>query len=69
LVNVFINAPAFRAAVASLQSGSTRKRIFTKEPCKNIISSTSAKEPKIDIVAEIEKQFSAWMKLLKTSSA
>ena len=53
----FINAPAFRSAVASLQSGSTRKRISRK----NLSSISFPVPPRTQqdrIVAEIEKQFS-----------
>ena len=53
----FVNAPAFRAAVASKQSGSTRKRIS-----RGNLSKISLPVPPPDqqkrIVAEIEKQFS-----------
>ena len=53
----FINAPAFRAAVASLQSGSTRKRISRKNLAKISLPVPPSDEQK-RIVAEIEKQFS-----------
>jgi len=53
----FINAPAFRAAVASLQSGSTRKRISRKNLAKISFPAPPPKEQN-RIVAEIEKQFS-----------
>ncbi|MEJ2630488.1 MAG: restriction endonuclease subunit S [Acidihalobacter sp.] len=53
----FINSPAFRSAVASLQGGSTRKRISRKN-----LSKIALPVPPFDqqkrIVAEIEKQFS-----------
>ena len=53
----FVNAPAFRTAVASMQSGSTRKRIS-----RGNLSKISLPVPPLDqqkrIVAEIEKQFS-----------
>ncbi len=53
----FVNAPAFRAAVASLQSGSTRKRISRSNLAKIQLPVPPAHEQK-RIVAEIEKQFS-----------
>ena len=53
----FINAPAFRAAVASLQSGSTRKRISRKNLAKISLPVPQSDEQK-RIVAGIEKQFS-----------
>jgi len=53
----FVNAPAFRSAVASMQSGSTRKRIS-----RGNLSKIALPVPPIDeqkrIVAEIEKQYS-----------
>ncbi len=53
----FVNAPAFRSAVASMQSGSTRKRIS-----RGNLSKIALPVPPLDqqtrIVAEIEKQFS-----------
>lgn len=52
----FINAPAFRAAVASLQSGSTRKRISRKNLAKISLPVPQSDEQK-RIVAGIEKQF------------
>ena len=53
----FINAPFFRAAVDSLQSGSTRKRISRKNLSRITLPVPPAGEQK-RIVAEIEKQFS-----------
>jgi type I restriction enzyme S subunit len=53
----FINAPAFRAAVASLESGSTRKRISRKNLARISFPVPPSDEQK-RIVAEIEKQFS-----------
>ena len=53
----FINAPVFRATVASLQSGSTRKRISRKNLAKISLPVPPSDEQK-RIVAEIEKQFS-----------
>lgn len=53
----FVNAPAFRSAVASMQSGSTRKRIS-----RGNLTKIALPVPPLDqqkrIVAEIEKQFS-----------
>ena len=52
----FVNSPEFRANVASLQSGSTRKRISRK----NLATITLPVPPLAEqhrIVAEIEKQF------------
>ena len=53
----FVNAPAFRAAVASLQAGSTRKRISRSNLAKIQMPVPPPNEQKL-IVAEIEKQFS-----------
>ena len=53
----FINAPAFRTAVASLESGSTRKRISRKNLARISFPVPPSDEQK-RIVAEIEKQFS-----------
>jgi type I restriction enzyme, S subunit len=53
----FINAPAFRVAVASLQTGSTRKRISRKNLARLSFPVPPPNEQK-RIVAEIEKQFS-----------
>ncbi len=53
----FINATAFRNTVASLQSGSTRKRISRSNLAKIQLPVPPSKEQKL-IVAEIEKQFS-----------
>ena len=53
----FVNAPAFRSAVASLQSGSTRKRISRKNLAR-ICLPVPPREQQNRIVAEIEKQFS-----------
>lgn len=53
----FVNAPAFRSAVASMQSGSTRKRIS-----RGNLSKIALPVPPLDqqkrIVAQIETQFS-----------
>ena len=53
----FINAPAFRKTVASMQSGSTRKRISRGNLAK-ISLPIPPESQQIRIVAEIEKQFS-----------
>jgi type I restriction enzyme S subunit len=53
----FANAPAFRGAVASLQSGSTRKRISRKNLARIALPVPPVDQQK-HIVAEIEKQFS-----------
>jgi type I restriction enzyme S subunit len=53
----FINAPAFRTSVASLQSGSTRKRI-SRGNLARITLPVPPREHQNRIVAEIEKQFS-----------
>ncbi len=53
----FVNAPAFRAAVASMQSGSTRKRISRGNLAKIALPVPPLDQQK-HIVAEIEKQFS-----------
>ena len=53
----FINAPDFRTAVASLQSGSTRKRI-SRGNLAHIALPVPPHEQQNRIVAEIEKQFS-----------
>jgi len=53
----FINAPAFRVAVASLESGSTRKRISRKNLAR-ISFPVPPSDEQNRIVAEIEKQFS-----------
>lgn len=53
----FINAPAFRLAVESLQSGSTRKRISRKNLSK-IAFPIPPNPEQCRIVAEIEKQLS-----------
>ena len=53
----FINAPVFRTAVASLQSGSTRKRI-SRGNLARIVLPVPPREQQNKIVAEIEKQFS-----------
>lgn len=53
----FINAPAFRAAIASMQSGSTRKRISRGNLAKIALPVPPLDQQK-RIVAEIEKQFS-----------
>jgi type I restriction enzyme, S subunit len=53
----FINAPVFRTSVASLQSGSTRKRI-SRGNLARIALPVPPREQQNRIVAEIEKQFS-----------
>ncbi len=53
----FINASAFRAAVASMQSGSTRKRISRRNLASIALPVPPPNHQK-SIVAEIEKQFS-----------
>jgi type I restriction enzyme S subunit len=53
----FINAPAFRTSVASLQSGSTRKRI-SRGNLARISLPVPPHGQQNRIVAEIEKQFS-----------
>jgi type I restriction enzyme S subunit len=53
----FVNTSNFRAAVESLQSGSTRKRISRKNLAKIALPVPPSNEQK-RIVAEIEKQFS-----------
>ena len=53
----FINAPAFRTSVASLQSGSTRKRI-SRGNLSRILLPVPPRGQQDRIVAEIEKQFS-----------
>ncbi len=53
----FINAPAFRNAVASMESGSTRKRISRRNFSK-IAFPVPPPNEQTRIVAEIEKQFS-----------
>ena len=53
----FINAPAFRTSVASLQSGSTRKRI-SRGNLARISLPVPPRGQQDRIVAEIEKQFS-----------
>jgi type I restriction enzyme, S subunit len=53
----FINAPMFRSSVASLQSGSTRKRI-SRGNLARIALPVPPREQQNRIVAEIEKQFS-----------
>jgi len=53
----FVNAPAFRSAVASMQSGSTRKRISRGNLAKIALPVPPLHQQK-HIVAEIEKQFS-----------
>jgi type I restriction enzyme S subunit len=53
----FINAPAFRTSVASLQSGSTRKRI-SRGNLSRISLPVPPRGQQDRIVAEIEKQFS-----------
>jgi type I restriction enzyme, S subunit len=53
----FINAPMFRSSVASLQSGSTRKRI-SRGNLARIGLPVPPREQQNRIVSEIEKQFS-----------
>ena len=53
----FVNAPAFRSVVASMQSGSTRKRISRGNLAKIALPVPPLDQQK-RIVAEIEKQFS-----------
>jgi type I restriction enzyme S subunit len=53
----FVNAPAFRSIVASMQSGSTRKRISRGNLAKIALPVPPLDQQK-QIVAEIEKQFS-----------
>lgn len=53
----FINAPVFRTTVASLQSGSTRKRI-SRGNLARLALPVPPREQQDSIVAEIEKQFS-----------
>jgi type I restriction enzyme S subunit len=53
----FINAPAFRGAVASLQSGSTRKRI-SRGNLARISLPVPPSEQQTCIVAAIDEQFS-----------
>ncbi len=53
----FINAPAFRRAVASMESGSTRKRISRNNLGKIALPVPPLPQQKL-IVSEIEKQFS-----------
>lgn len=53
----FINAPAFRTAIASMQSGSTRKRISRGNLARIALPIPPVNQQK-RIVAEIEKQFS-----------
>jgi type I restriction enzyme S subunit len=53
----FINAPAFRSAVASMQSGSTRKRI-SRSSLSRILLPVPPRPQQDSIVDEIEKQFS-----------
>lgn len=53
----FINAPAFRSAVASLEAGSTRKRISRKNLGKIYLPVPPLPQQK-RIVAEIDTQFS-----------
>ena len=53
----FINAPVFRNSVASLQSGSTRKRI-SRGNLARLALPVPPREQQNRIVAEIEKQFS-----------
>jgi type I restriction enzyme S subunit len=53
----FINAPAFRTSVASLQSGSTRKRI-SRGNLARISLPVPPRGQQDRIVSEIEKQFS-----------
>lgn len=53
----FINAPAFRSVVESMQSGSTRKRISRGNLAK-IKLPVPPRDQQTRIVAEIEKQFS-----------
>ncbi|MBI4006735.1 MAG: restriction endonuclease subunit S [Gammaproteobacteria bacterium] len=53
----FVNAPAFRSVIASMQSGSTRKRISRGNLAKITLPVPPLDQQKL-IVAEIEKQFS-----------
>ncbi len=53
----FVNAPLFRGAVASMESGSTRKRISRKN-LEKIAFPVPPQNEQAHIVAEIEKQFS-----------
>jgi len=53
----FVNAPQFRSAVASMQSGSTRKRISRKNLAR-IVMPVPPRDQQEFLVAEIEKQFS-----------
>ena len=53
----FVNAPLFRGAVASMESGSTRKRISRKN-LEKIAFPVPPHNEQTRIVAEIEKQFS-----------
>jgi type I restriction enzyme S subunit len=53
----FINAPVFRNSVASLQSGSTRKRI-SRGNLARLALPVPPREQQDRLVAEIEKQFS-----------
>jgi len=53
----FINSPAFRVAVSSLQTGTTRRRISRKNLDRISFPVPPSNEQK-RIVAEIEKQFS-----------
>lgn len=53
----FVNTPAFRSAVSSMQSGSTRKRISRGNLSKIVLPVPPLDQQK-RVVAEIEKQFS-----------
>jgi type I restriction enzyme S subunit len=53
----FVNAPAFRAAVSSMQSGSTRKRISRRNLAR-IVLPVPPRKKQDQIVDEVEKQFS-----------